>query len=84
MTVSLKQVNIVWVNIIENQGNHNQKHTIDTQNRKERNSTRIQKKTFKPQKEKQKEEMNKELQNQLENKVYSGSKYIPISNYFKC
>ena len=56
-----------------------QKHTIDSLNQKERNSSIIQKKTIKPWKEKGKEERNKEeIQNQLENKVSNGNKYIVI------
>ena len=57
----------------------NQKHTIDSLNQKERDSSIIQKKSIKSQKEKGKEERNKEeIQNQLENKVSNGNKYILI------
>ena len=56
-----------------------QKHTMDSLNQKERNSSIIQKKTIKPRKEKGKEERNKEeIKNQLENKVSNGNKYIVI------
>ena len=57
MTISLKQINIVG--LTENQ--NNPKRTVDSKNKKKRNSNVIQTR------KKQKEEMNKELQNQLEN-----------------
>ena len=47
----------------------NLKHTIDSKNQKEENSSTVQKKTIKPQKEKEKERNKEEIQNQLGNKV---------------
>lgn len=39
MTINLKQVDIVRINILENQGNHKSKHIIGSRIPKERNSS---------------------------------------------
>ena len=53
---------------LKNMVTTNQKYVINSQNQKE-NSSIMQKKTIKPQKEKEKERNKEEIQNQLENKV---------------
>ena len=54
-----------WINTLENQGNQNQKHTIDSKNiqqihknQTEKNSGKIQKKAVKQQKEKERNKKN--------------------------